>query len=146
MSGALGVNTFCAALVEPGTLRQVALANIDRQPSLMLVHLCVDEITWLIGYQLWMSPMNLVDVHLSRCASPSAGGVVGHVLLPRYAIYAASAGSFRIVEKLALAGGDGLIFVNVTDHSLTCCELLFRYRGALVCGNDLDQCNWLWRG
>jgi hypothetical protein len=48
----------------------------------MLIHLRVDVIAGLIGRKLWVSRVDLVDVLPSRCTSPSAGQVIGHIPLP----------------------------------------------------------------
>ena len=79
VGGTFRIDAFPAARVGSGALRQIAFTNIDWQPPLMFIHLRVDEVAWLIGCQLWMARVNLVDVHLARCASPSAGEGVGHV-------------------------------------------------------------------
>ena len=65
VGGAFRVDAFHGARVRPASLRQVAFTHVEWQPSLVFIHLRVDEVAWFIGWQLWMARVNFVDVHVA---------------------------------------------------------------------------------
>jgi hypothetical protein len=81
------------------------MADVDRHPSFVRIHLRIDEVSGFMGWHSWMPAVDVIDVLFAGSSGPGAGLAFDYVL-------ASSAPGSRYVEPhesvvLAVGLGEG---------------------------------------